>query len=172
MKKIALILSYFIFAVLLFSGCSSSNSASAQYLNQDYYQPQVLPAVNARLSGQNLELMLAKTDYQRAKGLMFYDEIATYSGMLFVYDTPHQMSFWMMNTKIPLDLIFFSEELRVTEYINNMLPGYGKPANTLPHYQSVGTAQYALELKAGSIERFNIKVGDKLDIPKILLELP
>ena len=50
-----------------------------------------------------------------------------------------------------------------------MVPGYGKPAYRLPHYASKGEAKYALELKAGSIEELNIKIGDKLEIPLILL---
>lgn len=170
MRKIVTIILYFLFAVILFSGCSSSNSASAQYINQEYYQPQKLPTVNARLSNQNLDLMLAKTSYEKAKGLMFYEEIATNTGMLFIYDYPQKMSFWMMNTKIPLDIVFFSKDLKVTEYIKNMIPGYGQDYEKLQHYNSKFEAQYALELKAGSIEKFGIKIGDKLEISPLLLQ--
>ena len=143
--------------------------ASAQYNPYLSQKPQELPYFDASLENNKLKLMIARTHAERAKGLMFYEEIASNTGMLFVFDQPQIMSFWMMNTRIPLDLVFFSEDLTVTELINNMLPGYGKPPYRLPHYTSKGTAKYALELKAGSIKDLNIKIGDKLEIPLILL---
>ena len=156
-------------AVLLFLFCFVSSSSNAQRYPDFSPQPQKLTCVNATLGNNPLKIMLARTNSERAKGLMFYEEIASSTGMLFVFNEPHKMSFWMMNTRIPLDLIFFSEDLSVTEWIKNMVPGYGKPAYRLPHYTSKGIAKYALELKAGSIEELNIKIGDKLEIPLILL---
>lgn len=100
---------------------------------------------------------------------MYYDFLAENHGMLFVYQTPRTMSFWMKNTKIPLDLVFFSDTLEITEWIENMQPGYGKPENLLPRYTSQSPAQYALELPAGSIVRLGLKTGDRLDIPVTLL---
>lgn len=133
------------------------------------YKPQILPYVDSKLGDNSLKLMIARTNYERAKGYMFYDEIASQTGMLFVFDQPHKMSFWMMNTKVPLDLVFFSEDLKVTEWIDNMVPGYGMHPSRLPHYSSKKDAKYALELKAGSIKELDIKIGDKLEIPLILL---
>lgn len=171
MKKQFLQLLFITFVILSILGCGHSSPASAQYRNQDpnLYEPQVLPKTEATFNGHKLWLMLAKSDFEKAKGLMFYRELASDTGMLFVYDYSHRMSFWMMNTRIPLDLIFFSEDLRVTEYIKNMTPGYGKKADTLPHYNSKKPARYALELNAGLIEKLNIKIGDKLEIPQIFL---
>ncbi len=145
---------------------------SAQYIKESFSQPQNLPSVSARFKGYDFKIMLAKKRDEKAKGLMFYNEIASNTGMLFIYKYPQKMSFWMMNTKIPLDLVFFSENMEVTEYIKNMIPGYGKKIDLLPHYTSKGEAKYALELKAGMIDELSIKVGDKLEIPQIFLELP
>lgn len=144
-------------------------SPSRSELEQDLYQPQKLPLVKAKLAGKELNLMLARTAFEKAKGLMFYKDLPSDWGMLFIYDYPHVMSFWMKNTIIPLDLIFFSNDLRVTELIKNMAPGKGKRDANLPHYSSKEPAVYALELNAGSIEKFGIKVGDKLEIPFMLL---
>lgn len=154
--------------ILIFNLLNSIVFAQYRYL-PELYQPQNLPKVEAKLADKKLNLMLARTDYQKAKGLMFYKEIASDTGMLFIYNTPHKMSFWMMNTRIPLDLIFFSKDLVVTEYIKDMKPGYGINPNLLPHYDSKGDAQYALELKSGCIDEFQIKIGDRLEIPQILL---
>lgn len=169
MKKTFKKLTFVLQTVLLFLFCFISATSYAQRYPQFSPEPQKLTCVNATLGNNPLKLMLARTNYERAKGLMFYEEIASSTGMLFVFEEPHKMSFWMMNTRIPLDLIFFSEDLTVTEWIKNMVPGYGKPAYRLPHYASKGEAKYALELKAGSIEELNIKIGDKLEIPLILL---
>ena len=155
--------------VLFFPFCQN---VFAQYIYESIYQPQKLSTISVIFKGHDLNIMLAKTRAEKAKGLMFYNEIASDTGMLFVYKYPQQMSFWMMNTKIPLDLVFFSENLTVTEYIKNMIPGFGKRPDTLPHYDSNGKAQYALELKAGMIDELGIVVGDKLEIPQIFLELP
>lgn len=169
MKKTVKKLTFVLETVLLFLFCFVSTASYAQRYPQFSPEPQKLTSVNAALGNNSLQLMLARTNYERAKGLMFYEELASSTGMLFVFEEPHKMSFWMMNTRIPLDLIFFSEDLTVTEWVKNMVPGYGKPAYRLPHYASKDKAKYALELKAGSIEELNIKIGDKLEIPLILL---
>ena len=159
----------YVFEIVLLLFCFFSSPLYAQHYPNFSPEPQKLTYVNASLGNNPLKIMIARTNYERAKGLMFYEDIASSTGMLFVFEKPHKMSFWMMNTRIPLDLIFFSEDLTVTEWVKNMVPGYGKPPYRLPHYPSKGEAKYALELKAGSIEELNIKIGDKLEIPLMLL---
>ncbi len=130
---------------------------------------QVLPETRASLAGHDLSIMLARTFDEKALGLMFYEKLEDNRGMLFVYSAPRLMSFWMKNTMIPLDLIFFSEDLEITEWIEGMEPGFGKPEAGLPHYKATGPAQYALELNAGMVKKLGLKKGDKLEIPITLL---
>lgn len=113
--------------------------------------------------------MLARTDVEKLLGLMYFDQLDDDKAMLFVYNSPQLMSFWMRNTKIPLDLIFLSDNLEITELIENMLPGYGKPDHQLEYYRSVMPAQYALEMAAGSIARLKLKPGDRLVVPVTVL---
>lgn len=113
--------------------------------------------------------MLARSADEKAKGLMFFDSLSENEGMLFVYPAPRLMSFWMYNTKIELDLVFFSDQLLVTEFIEAMQPGYGLLPSQLPRYVSQQPAQYALELKSGMIKQLGLAVGDRLDIPITLL---
>lgn len=127
--------------------------------------PQILPNVDAQLSGKNLTIMLARTHAEKTKGLMFFENLPNNHGMLFIYNYSHFMSFWMLNTKIPLDIIFFSENLRVVDWIENMQPGYGKPIDSMPSYKSRLQAQYALEMKSGSISEMDLKLNDTLSIP-------
>lgn len=130
---------------------------------------QVLPETSASLAGHNLNIMLARTFDEKAMGLMFYEKLEENRGMLFIYSAPRLMSFWMKNTMIPLDLVFFSENLEITEWIEGMEPGYGKSEASLPHYRATEPAQYALELNAGMIKKLGLKKGDRLEIPITLL---
>jgi uncharacterized membrane protein (UPF0127 family) len=153
------------------TSCSAGGNSgnSAVYSNNSVQQPQILPEVSAKLGDNSLSIMLARSSAEKAKGLMFYESLNPVQGMLFVYSSPRIMSFWMYNTRIPLDLVFFSDQLTVTEYIESMEPGYGIPPEMLPRYVSQIPAQYALELKAGSIKRLGIKSGDQLEIPLTML---
>ena len=161
------------FVVLCFVISFWASPSFAQYIrnydNISLYEPQVLPLEEAKLGNHNLKLMIARTEFEKAKGLMFYTELASDTGMLFVYKEPQKLSFWMRNTIISLDLVYLSKDLVVYELISNMEPGYGKRVDSLPHYDSETYVQYALELKAGSIEKLGIKIGDKLEIPSALL---
>ena len=79
------------------------------------------------------------------------------------------MSFWMKNTIIPLDLVFISSDLKITEWILNMKPGYGALESELEHYVSEKQARYAIELNAGVVEKIGLKVGDKLEVSPMFL---
>jgi len=59
---------------------------------------------------------------ERAQGLMHRDAMAMSAGMLFVYDAPQRAGFWMRNTLIPLDIIFFDQTGVVTMVHENAIP--------------------------------------------------
>lgn len=62
------------------------------------------------------------TDETRAKGLMLRKTLAKFSGMLFIYDKPARVSFWMRNTLIPLDMIFIDQTGTVAKVHANAVP--------------------------------------------------
>ena len=174
MRKTFLLIFFLFLASLYYASCnagSGNNSyiAASPVAPVTNEIPQILPNTKCNLSEHKLDIMLARSFNERAKGLMYYESLEPKKGMLFVYSSPRMMSFWMLNTKIPLDLIFFDQSLQITEWIENMEPGYGEPIDSLPRYTSTIPAQYALELKAGSVKELKLKVGDRLDIPVTLL---
>lgn len=108
-------------------------------------------------TGQHLELQveIADTPEERSRGLMFRTELPEGRGMLFIFEEQQVRSFWMKNTVIPLDILFFDAGGRLVS-IATMEPCMEDPC--LP-YPSVGEAQYALEVPAGFVERHGIVEG-------------
>lgn len=60
---------------------------------------------------------------ERARGLMFRESLGAFSGMLFIYERPLKVSFWMKNTLIPLDMIFLDRSGVVQKVHANAVPG-------------------------------------------------
>lgn len=102
---------------------------------------------------------IADSEEERRLGLMNRTELADGKGMWFIFEDSSPRSFWMKNTLIPLDIIFFNSEKEVVKIIENMLPCKEDPC---PSYSSVAPAMYALELPAGFVQEYSIKPGDRI----------
>ena len=96
----------------------------------------------------------AKTQETHIKGLSNIDSLPDDEGMLFYFDNPQTTSFWMKDTKIPLDIIFINEDLEVTKVAE------GVPMNE--GLISQDDTLYVLEVNAGS----GIQIGDELELPE------
>mgnify|MGYP000855245630 FL=1 len=106
----------------------------------------------------SVEIEVADTEEERAQGLMYRDELGEYSGMLFIFDTETNNSFWMKNTKIPLDLIFIDSDKQIVDVIKDAQPcveGHICPA-LRPQFEYM----YCLEVNSGFAEENRITVGD------------
>lgn len=95
----------------------------------------------------------------RAQGLMFVENMPTLTGMLFVYDRPQSVSFWMKNTLLPLDMLFVAPDGEVLRLHENAIPGDLTP---IPGGDGV---QMVLEINGGLSRRLGIAVGDVLRHP-------
>ena len=106
---------------------------------------------------------LAQTPEQRERGLMYREELAEGQGMLFV-QPPGPAVFWMKNTLIPLDLLYFDGEGRLSQIVADAQPC--KAANC-PIYASETTGvRYILEINAGEAARRGLRPGDQLHLGK------
>lgn len=96
---------------------------------------------------------------ERSRGLMFVENMATMEGMLFVYDRPQRVSFWMRNTLIPLDMVFV-DATGVVRNIHSM-------AQPLDETTIFGgrQIQYVLEINGGMAQRLGLAVGDQMQHP-------
>jgi hypothetical protein len=104
------------------------------------------------LGGARLHVEVARTDAQRARGLMFRDRLETDWGMLFVFNRQETLRFWMKNTRIPLSIAFLDDGLVVRD-IQDM-----EPFDERAHL-SKAPARYALEMERGWFARRNIAPG-------------
>lgn len=112
-----------------------------------------------RIGMVQLNVEIADTPQSRDQGLMGRSSIADGSGMLFVYEKPQTLCFWMKNTKIPLSIGFFDEH-KVLRQIENMDPP-PTPTSPLRLYKSITPMQYAIEVPQNWFNQNNISIGEK-----------
>lgn len=112
-------------------------------------------------SGITIQAEVADTPQKRATGLMFRDQLKKDHGMLFVFNEPQAWTFWMKNTKIPLDLIWMDGKKRVI-YIERNVPICTRTDETCPQYRPNDDALFVLELAGGTVDGYKIEKGSKL----------
>ena len=113
------------------------------------------------ISGHHFRVEIAANEADRERGLMFRTQLAADHGMLFIYPDARIRNFWMKNTLIPLDILFFDADKRLINISANTRPC--KTADC-PTYASSAPAQYVLELKAGMAARFHLRKNALLKI--------
>ncbi len=110
------------------------------------------------IASSTVQLQLALTDSERAKGLMHRDSMPQDHGMLFLFNKPDQRSFWMRNTHIPLDLGYFDAAGRLLE----IHPLYPYDQNGVPSRSDA--VLIAVETNRGWFARNKIQPGAQLDL--------
>jgi uncharacterized membrane protein (UPF0127 family) len=111
------------------------------------------------LKGERFDVEVVTTPEKQALGLMFRDSLASDEGMLFVFPNSKVRSFWMKNTRIPLDIFYFDENLKLVSVAEGAKPCH---VQQCPSYPSTGPARYVLELNAGKAAELGVKAGDEL----------
>jgi len=106
---------------------------------------------------QVFSVEVVRKEKDRNRGLMFRQSMAQDQGMLFDYDPPQKISFWMKNTFIPLDIIFVDASGRILNIAENTTP------LSLERLPSAGVARGVLEINGGLSAKLGIKPGDKIN---------
>lgn len=104
---------------------------------------------------------LAATPDSRRQGLMHRRELALDAGMLFIFETPGPLSFWMKNTLIPLDMLFLVGDGRIVHIHHNAQPHSLTPIS--PGREAIAV----LEINGGLSRRLGIKIGDRVLHPSL-----
>jgi len=122
-----------------------------------------LPVITLTVKGQKIVAEVVSTPEQRAKGLMNRFSLQPDHGMLFVFEQPQPLGFWMKNTYIPLSIAFVDPTGRIVN-IEDM-----KPQDETTHW-SRGFALYAVEMKQGWFVAKGINPGDVINgLPPVAL---
>jgi len=109
------------------------------------------------------DVEIADTSEERARGLMFREELGENEGMLFVYEEEADRSFWMKNTLIPLDIIFLDSNFEVIN-IEKADPEPNTSDQNLASYISDRPAQYVLEINQNRSEEIGLEKGSELSL--------
>ncbi len=119
-----------------------------------------LPRVKVMLGGEVFELEVATTTQTLRRGLMFRQQLADHEGMIFPFQPPRRVDFWMKNTLIPLDMIF-TRGGQVVHVVHQATPCEDDPC---PTYPSVHSVDMVLEVPGGTARRLAVQPGDPVRI--------
>lgn len=112
------------------------------------------------IGSTQLEVEIADTVALRNKGLMHRESLGVNEGMLFIYNQPDILRFWMKNTYIPLTIGFFNADKVLIQTTDMDVP----TSSELTLYQSKKPAQYALEVNRNWFKDNKISIGDKFTL--------
>ncbi|MBW4647526.1 MAG: DUF192 domain-containing protein [Kastovskya adunca ATA6-11-RM4] len=124
---------------------------------------QSLPiTAQAKMGGKTIALEVARTLQQQSIGLMYRDSVADSRGMLFPFDPPRPVNFWMKNVKIPLDMVFLRDG-EIKAIAADVPPCKAEPCKTYGPGQSVEIDQ-VIELRGGRAAELGLSVGDRVQV--------
>jgi len=105
---------------------------------------------------KTIDIEIAEDEYETQTGLMYRTNLETNHGMLFIFPDVQMRSFYMKNTKIPLDIIYIDENKTIVSFQKNAKP---MDETSLP---SDAPAKYVLEINGGLSDEWKLAVGDKI----------
>jgi uncharacterized membrane protein (UPF0127 family) len=157
MIKPKTILNYHFLFILLFalSSCEGKSQGVSERIN---VKPQFF---TFHIGEQTIKVELAVLPEERQKGLMFRENMEPGTGMLFVFEQASAQKFWMKNTRIPLDIAYFSPDGKLKEI------HAAKPFDLNGVQSRSKNIQFVLELNLHDFRKQKIKIGDRLNLTEI-----
>jgi uncharacterized membrane protein (UPF0127 family) len=114
-----------------------------------------------QIGEKTLQLELARTPKSRETGLMYRESLPRGEGMIFVFENPQPQRFWMKNTRIPLDIGYFSADGRLKEVHR------GQPYDLSGMPSRAKDLQFVVELYEGEFKRMGITLGSRLSLDTV-----
>jgi uncharacterized membrane protein (UPF0127 family) len=105
-------------------------------------------------------VQLARTEAEKQRGLMGVTSLTNEEGMLFIWDEENIYPFWMKDTLLPLDIIWIGTNGTIVEAVT-AFPCEGDPCTV---YTPRGNSQYVLEINAGLMRQWGVRIGDNVTI--------
>ncbi len=166
-SRVALFAIFMVFAFVV-TGCEKMKSEGPMTTEEmkstemvgeaDVSEPGAALAVGTVVvNDTTFSVEIAKTDEEKAKGLMNREALPENSGMWFVFTHPVEEEFWMKDTLIPLDMIFVGDDMQIVHIKESAVP------KSVEMISSPEPYMYVLEINAGKVAQHGIKVGDKVE---------
>lgn len=140
----------------IFALCLAAITAIADDNLDEFFGKDVLIIEASEFACHRLDIYLALSNAERARGLMHVRKLPATTGMLFVYEPGSRISMWMKNTYIPLDMVFARADGSVSSVVKNTEP------LSLRSIASIEPVMFVLELNAGTAERLHIDEDSRL----------
>jgi len=144
-------------SVLFFSACGQTETAIGKSVVVKEVKS-VSDWFTINLGGKALRMQLAVRPKELERGLMERRDLGADDAMVFVFERPQPMSFWMRNTPTPLDIAYLSPEGTLVEYY----PAYPFDEKSLPSRSQ--RLQFVVETNQGWFRANGIKQGARLDL--------
>ena len=143
--------------LFILGGCSFPTSGTVDATQEK--GPTVI--LNTQKGRTEISVDISDTTDERTRGLMNRKSIPEDYGMFFIFDVEEPLSFWMKNTLVPLDMIFFDRDYKVVKIVKNAQPCRKDPCDVFP---SDKPAKYVLEVNGGTGDNIGLKEGDKAEL--------
>ncbi|MFL6733676.1 MAG: DUF192 domain-containing protein [Sphingomicrobium sp.] len=142
------------------AACSPNSAVSNTALDRSPAGMEQVPLrIRTARGAHKFVVEVARTVQEQSRGLMFRQSLGPDQGMIFPHDAPHDASFWMKNTLIPLDMIFIRADGTIARIEANTVPLSLEPVNS---GEPVGAV---LEIAGGRAAELGINPGDRVEWP-------
>lgn len=123
-----------------------------------YLTLKTVKLTTVKIGNATVKAEIADTPLKQMRGLMFRKSLGTNDGMIFTFGSDDYYGFWMMNTSIPLDMIWLNSSKQVVYIQKDAQPC---TITSCPVYRPNAPGQYVLEVNEGFADAHSIRVGTK-----------
>ncbi len=145
----------FVLPLLAFAGLATTPAAAQQGALQRFDVEDLTIVSGTQRHRFRVEMAISPA--QMSQGLMFRRTMDADAGMLFLHDTEREQAMWMMNTFIPLDMLFIRRDGTISHIAQRTVP------QSTATIASNGPVLAVLELNGGTTQRLGIRVGDRVE---------
>ncbi|MDP1625263.1 MAG: DUF192 domain-containing protein [bacterium] len=111
------------------------------------------------IRGTEFKAIISDTPALRKKGLSGRESLGAGQAMVFIFDRPELVGFWMKDMRFSIDILFLDDSMRVISFARNVSP------QTFPEsFYPDAPARYVVEFVAGTLDRLGVKKGDLTEI--------
>ncbi len=117
------------------------------------------------IGNQTFEVGIADNALTRAQGLSGRPPLGEREGLFFLFSSAGNYGFWMKGMNFPIDIVWINGD-KVIGFSENLQPEPSKNIFNFSIYYPPGEADKVLEINAGAVKKYNLQIGDKINLQK------